>query len=306
MNIALIGRTNILLETAKLIIDSSHEITLIATSKPESFYNTSDNEFYKLAEQLGAEYIYGSLNSDQAINSISNSKANIALSINWPTLINSEIIDLFPLGIVNAHCGDLPRYRGNACPNWAILNNEKNIAVSLHMMEANSLDSGSIYKKKRFALTSETYISEVYDWLNNQVPILFLELLNELESSTIKAVPQSTDPSDWLRCYPRRPEDSKINWNNDSEYIFRLIRASSKPFSGAYCFLESKYKFIIWKATIFEHEGGFLSVPGQILFWLEKGPVISCLNSCIYVTEFSLEREEESLKILKRLRSRLY
>ena len=50
---------------------------------------------------------------------------DIGISYNYVDIINQDTIDLFKLGILNAHGGDLPRYRGNACQAWAILNKEK-------------------------------------------------------------------------------------------------------------------------------------------------------------------------------------
>ncbi|MFN2438967.1 MAG: hypothetical protein ABR503_07185, partial [Chitinophagaceae bacterium] len=66
-----------------------------------------------------------------------------------------------------------------------------------------------------------------------------------------------------LRCYPRLPEDSQIDWNADVEYIGRLIRASSHPFNGAYSFLNNE-KIIIWKARVIIPEDKFLAVPGHV------------------------------------------
>ncbi|GAB1465742.1 hypothetical protein MASR2M54_12420 [Aliarcobacter cryaerophilus] len=49
----------------------------------------------------------------------------IAVSLNYSSIISQNVIDLFPLGVLNAHGGDLPRYRGNACQAWAIINGEE-------------------------------------------------------------------------------------------------------------------------------------------------------------------------------------
>ena len=75
---------------------------------------------------------------------------DIGLTANFPLIFDKKIIDTFAHGIINAHGGDLPRYRGNACQAWAILNGEKEIALSAHLVEAENVDCGRIIKKLFF------------------------------------------------------------------------------------------------------------------------------------------------------------
>ena len=66
-----------------------------------------------------------------------------------------------------------------------------------------------------------------------------------------------------MRCNPRRPEDSCINWNNPAIDILRLINASNKPYSGAFCQYEEE-KIIIWDAELVDDRERFCAVPGQV------------------------------------------
>ena len=84
---------------------------------------------------------------------------------------------------------------------------------------------------------------------------------------------QSKDAKDALRCYPRIPEDGKINWNKSSIEILRLINASNKPYGGAYCFYEDK-KLIIWDAELFEDDEIYLSEVGQVANIEKDGSIV--------------------------------
>ena len=84
---------------------------------------------------------------------------------------------------------------------------------------------------------------------------------------------QSKDPKDALRCYPRIPEDGRIDWNKSNIEILRLINASNKPYGGAYCFYEDK-KLIIWDAELFEDDEIFLSEVGQISNIEKDGSIV--------------------------------
>jgi methionyl-tRNA formyltransferase len=68
----------------------------------------------------------------------------IAVSINETGVIPQEVIDLFPLGILNAHGCDLPKYTGNTCQVWAFLNGEKRISLGIHRMIGGEFDRGDI------------------------------------------------------------------------------------------------------------------------------------------------------------------
>ena len=74
---------------------------------------------------------------------------------------------------------------------------------------------------------------------------------------------QSKDPQKVLRCYSRRPEDGKIDWNKSSLSILRLINASNKPYAGAFCNLGDE-QLTIWDAELIEDEEIFCAIPGQV------------------------------------------
>ena len=247
-----------------------------------------------------------SLNNTDSVHILRSSGAQVGVSINWPVLLGEALCTSFEYGIINAHAGDLPRYRGNACPNWAIINNESNVGLCLHLMEANSLDSGPILMKKYYKLTQHTYIGDIYEWMGTMIPLMFSDLVDNIQDPKkgLELQQQSLHPGDWLRCYPRRPEDSKIDWQRDADYIHRLIRASSHPFQGAFTFLEGQQRLTVWRADIFQHTGEFLAMPGQVLQKIDTHLVIACGSGSLILTEYYLEANEMHPPLIN-LRSRL-
>ena len=103
--------------------------------------------------------------------------------------------------------------------------------------------------------------------------------MNGLEKGTLTLVNPSDCLEDHLRCFPRLPIDSEIDWNLPAKKIEQLIRASSEPFSGAYTFLAYK-KLIIWEAAVFEPEYNYLATPGQVVERrISKGEVVVSTGS---------------------------
>ena len=263
MRIALLGRTEILYETAELLRKNGHEIALIITAKEALEYLKTSADFKKLAGNFGVPFMHTPRIED-AIDLIrSCGNIDIGVSMNYTGIIPKSVIELFPLGILNAHGGDLPRYRGNACSAWAILNGEDHITLCIHRMVGGELDTGDIIIRDNFPIDLDTKITVIWQWFSLRIPSMFSEALECLQKDPkyIMAA-QSNDPKDALRCYPRRPEDGRIDWNKPAENILRLINASNKPYAGAFCEFEGQ-KLIIWDAEIAPFEN-FLGIPGQI------------------------------------------
>ena len=190
--------------------------------------------------------------------------------------------------MLNAHAGDLPKYKGNACPNWAILNEEESVTLTVHEM-SEKLDSGPIYTQAKFYLNQNSYITDVYDWLGVNVPEFFLESLNLIESGFI---PREQRVERSLRTFPRKSEDSKIDFNSGVDNIYRLIRALSHPFSGAFCFLNDEdKKLFVYKAEPVTLPYDFYAVNGQILEIdsQKQSFVISSSNEALEILSYEFE-----------------
>lgn len=307
MRIAIIGRTRTLLETAYCLCKEGHTIGLVWTAQEEAYYKTSPIEFQQLAEEHTAPFINGvGINRPEKKTLLQNARCDIAVSINYPGIIKKDVLDIFPLGILNAHAGDLPRYRGNACPNWAILNGEEQLGLCIHVMSP-ELDAGPTLLRKYYPITPNTYVGELYHWIETIVPSLFVAAIQGLEHGT--RTPQAQPSIRPLRVFPRKPEDSRISWNDSATAIHRLIRASSHPFAGAYTYLEKETKLAIWRAEIIQPNYDWCAIPGQVCFSLNGDPVIACGQDMIRIIEGTLEdttdRTQTKQRILSSLRNRL-
>ncbi len=261
---AALGRTKILYDSVRMAVNRGHQLVLVGTAPPAPEYAAGVSDFNDLAREFDAQYFCDpSINQPTYVRMARESQAGVAISVNWPTLIGSDMLSAFENGVINAHAGDLPRFRGNATPNWAILAGENRIVLSLHKM-VESLDAGPILAQQSFSLGPSTTVGEVYDFLSIAVPELFADVLDRLELGFLVSRDQPDDPELSLRCFPRRADDGEIDWNQPGLDLNRLVRASSEPFGGAYSFIGTE-KVVIWRA---HHETlgySHLGVPGQII-----------------------------------------
>ncbi len=282
---AALGRTRWLYDSVTRCLEQGHELGLVATAPAAPEYGVDVEDFERMAADGGSDFLAGvPINSQEAVERLRSSGAEVALSVNWPTLIGQEARASFPAGVWNAHVGDLPRYRGNACPNWAILNGEPRVVLTVHEM-VDDLDAGPILGQESFELHGDTYIGDVYRWLDDAIPDLFTRLLERLESGSLEPRPQEDDPAKSLRTLPRRPEDGAIVWNDSAEVIARLVRASSRPFSGAFTYLDGE-RVAVWRARAEASPHPIQGVPGQVVELREAGDVgVLCGDGLLVLEE---------------------
>ena len=304
MKVALIGRSQFLLDTAKTILKNGHEIKFLYTCKSEKYYKVNEFHFKKFCSKNKIPF-FCDVEINKKASMLKKYKAEIGLSVNYKTLIKKKIISIFKYGILNAHAGDLPKYKGNATPNWAILNFEKKIGLTIHSMNE-SLDSGKIIIKNFFKINEKTYIHEIYDWMEKKIPVLFLHSLIKIKKKNFFPLAQKGIS---LRAYPRQEKDGKISWNDKSKNILALIRATSFPFDGAFTFLEKKQKIRIFSAKKFIPKFKFYAMPGQVCLNNNNNPVISTIDGMIEILTCSKTKLEDRIikkKILKSMRNRLF
>ena len=266
MKIAIIGRSEYLYESALRLLEKGYEIPLIITAKEAPEYKYSSKDFESLAKQCGARFIHTArINSAEVIEEIKSlGYIDIAVSINYSGIIQKSVIDLFHHGILNAHGGDLPRYRGNACMAWALINSETKVGLCVHKMIADELDSGDIITRKYLDIDCDTRVGEIFEWMRGEIPGLMLNAVGLLQTNPSYVLEkQSKKAKDALRTYPRHPQDGRIQWASTNEDVVRLVNASSEPFQGAFCYLEGR-KLTIWRAELFDDSEIYLAVSGQI------------------------------------------
>ena len=293
MKIVIIGRSELLYDSLTRLKSAGHEIVCILSAKEAPEYTRKASDFRQLSSNLGIPFAQGSKITEHT-EFLRSTPADIAVSINYTGVIPQSVIDLFPLGILNAHGGDLPRYRGNACQAWAIINGEKRIGLCIHRMVGGELDSGDIISRDYLPISHTTKVTRVWEWMKFRTPELMLQAVQKLEENPSYVLQQqSKDPAKALRCFPRKPEDGRIDWTKPAIDVLRLINASNKPYAGAFCDLEGE-KLIIWDAELVEDDESFCAVPGQVTKIGDGFIEIACGDNKIRILSISYRNQLQS------------
>jgi len=184
--------------------------------------------------------------TSEDIQNIKNLAPDIILSVYYRSLISDEILKVAPFGAFNMHGSLLPKYRGRAPINWVLVKGEKETGATLHYMVAKA-DAGDIVGQKVVPIDNgDTALT-----LTKKVTVAACEIIKEvyplIETKNLK--PRKQDMSVSTYFGRRTPADGLINWHDNAQTIYNLIRAVTKPFPGAF-FEENGKKIIIWRAKV--------------------------------------------------------
>lgn len=261
-NIIAIGRSRYLYDGIKHVTANGYTVRAIVTEEAYEEYDIKHQDFEKLANEIGAAFfMIRSLEQPELLSILEKYQVRAAISANWKYTIQPRMLDRFECGILNFHLGNLPDYKGNATVNWSIINGERYINGNIHKMDP-VLDAGDIISRKSIPIQNESYIADILAEAEKLAPELYRQALdrvwNDPQACELKGSVQG------LRCYPRLPEDGRVNWHLPAEQVVRLVRASSHPYLGAFSFLNDE-KITIWKAKVWMPESPFLAIPGHVV-----------------------------------------
>ncbi len=217
-------------------------------------------------------------------------ETNIMLVASWRYLISTEIYTKPKLGTFVIHDSLLPKYRGFAPTPWAIINGEKETGATLFEI-SDELDAGDIIAQKSIEIHQGDYVSDVMHRVTQCYLNLLKENLNDLLQGNIKGLPQDHTLATFT-C-KRLPTDNEIDWSWPSIRIHNLIRGVSKPYPGAFSFLNGK-KITVWSASLLKDPQKFIGrVPGRVVEFSKTGYTnVLTGDGVIQINEVQIEGEE--------------
>ncbi len=198
------------------------------------------------------------INSREEIDRIRDLKPDILFSFYFRNMIVPEILSIPPMGAFNMHGSLLPRYRGRACVNWAVLKGETETGVTLHVMTAKA-DAGDIVDQEAVPIDFTDTSQDVFWKIRDAARKVMARSWPLLRAGRAPRKPQ--DESRATKFGRRRPSDGLIDWETPAVDIYNLVRSVTHPFPGAFTRFDGK-KLFIWKAWPIEANGE--APPGQV------------------------------------------
>ncbi len=229
-------------------------------------------DLYPLAVRTGIPVIETTqINAPETLERLRVYAPDYLLVIGWSQICTPEVLALPSRGVIGYHPAPLPLNRGRAVIPWTILQRQTETGASLFWMDA-GVDSGDILVQHHFTLDPDETARTLYDkhllCLRAMVP----EALHHLRDDNAPHMPQ--DHTRATYCAKRTPADGYITWENSAESIWTMIRATTRPYPGAFTVYHGK-PLLLWKAELLSH-APYWGSSGQIQDFWESDAVITC------------------------------
>ena len=189
-------------------------------------------------------------NNIEFINNLKEINPDVICVVAYGKILPKEILDIPKFGCINVHASLLPKYRGAAPIQWAILNGDKETGVTTMYMDV-GMDTGDMILTEKVQIGENETTGELWDRLAKIGGKLLVETLKQIENGTAPRIPQGND---FTMAPMLDKEMSKIDWENKTaEEIKNLVRGLN-PIMGAYTLLDGK-KIKFWKVEVANNLG---------------------------------------------------
>lgn len=280
MNIIFMGTPDLSVPSLEKLYNENHSIDLVITQPDKRkgrgkklLPTPVKNKANKLDLEVFQPKNVNSLESIERINKLN---PDVIVVVAYGQILKEEILSIPKYGCINVHTSLLPKYRGAAPINWAILNGEKETGVTTMIMEK-GLDTGDMLLKEKLVIDDELTVGELHDNLMNMGAELIVKTLEKIED--LKPIPQDDNLSSYA---PKMDKTiGKIDWAETKEKIKNLVRGTN-PFPGSYSYYKGK-KFKIYKVDI--DEKLYSGKLGQITDVNNEGIFVKVKNGTIIIKE---------------------
>ncbi|MCS6795534.1 MAG: hypothetical protein NZ516_06215 [Raineya sp.] len=213
----------------------------------------------------------------------------------WRTIIDISQVKSVKVGFLAAHDSLLPKYRGFAPLNWAIINGETETGVTIFKINEGEVDSGSIAIQKKVSILPQDYAFDVYQKIIQATIEGYAEVITKYKNNDLQFFPQKE--SDATYTCKRTPNDGKIEWHRSSWEIYNLIRGLAHPYPGAFFYYKNKQYFVRKAQIGGENNKNFVGrIPGRVIRVGNSFIEVLCGKGSLMITEIE---DKDSQVILK-------
>jgi methionyl-tRNA formyltransferase len=253
--------------TIEAILAAGHEVALVVTH-PDSD-NAYEKIFNESVAELAADHDIPLLVRNRADDgevraAIAAAEADIMVVANWRTWLPPEVFSIPRLGTLNVHDALLPAYAGFAPLNWALINDEPEVGVTAHMMDA-EFDAGDIVLQRSTPVTDSDVITDLFDRTLAMFGPTTVDALELIAAGRRDWTPQDRRAASYF--HRRSEEENRIDWTWPARDLFNLVRAQLDPYPNAYCFHGTERLRIVAASITDTPYGG---TPGRI--FIRRGP----------------------------------
>lgn len=291
MKVVFMGTPDFAVGTLKKLIESRHEVLAVVTQPDKPKGRGKAMQFppvKEVAVEAGITvYQPKRVREPEFLETLKELSPDVVVVVAFGQIIPQAVLDVPKLGCLNVHGSLLPKYRGAAPIQWAVIDGERESGVTIMRMDA-GLDTGDMITTRVVKLEEKETGGSLFDKLSQAGADLLTETLDQLEAGTVTYEKQPAESStDYARMLKK--EDGQIDWNKSAAELERLIRGLN-PWPSAYTHLDGK-TLKIWMADVKDVNSG--SEPGTVVEVTKNTVKVQTGDGVLSLLEVQLEGKKK-------------
>ncbi len=283
MRVIFMGTPDFAAPTLEAIVNAGHEVVLAVTQPDKPKGRGKQLAFSPVKEMAIKHHIPvfqpDKIRREEHLVELAKYPADVIVVVAFGQILPKAVLEMAPLGCINVHASLLPKYRGAAPIQWAIIAGEAESGVTTMQMDE-GLDTGDMLLKTVVSIEKNETGGSLHDKLQSAGASLLIETLKGLAEGNLQPEAQPQDsPTPYAKMLDKAL--GNINWEKAATEIERLVRGLN-PWPSAYSQIAGKvYK--IWQCVVLERQGEAL--PGTITEVLKDGIVVQTGRGSLKITE---------------------
>ena len=285
MRIIFMGTPDFSVGTLEALVEAGHDVCLAVTQPDKPKGRGKEMQFTPVKEAAVKHgilvYQPKRVRDPECVEELRKYNADVMVVVAFGQILPKEILEMTPYGCVNVHASLLPKYRGAAPIQWAVINGEKVSGVTTMQMDE-GLDTGDMLLKEEVMLDEKETGGSLHDKLAEAGAKLCVRTLKALEDGSVVREKQGESPTEYARMLTK--ELGCIDWTKDAASIERLVRGLN-PWPSAYTDWNGKV-MKIWEAKDMEGETG--KAPGTIVKIEKDGFLVQAGAGLLKILELQI------------------
>lgn len=285
MNVIFMGTPGFAVPTLEKLHESRHNLVLVVTQpdKPSGRgKKLKKSEVKERAEKLGLKIFQpDKIKKQENIDLLKSYNPDVIVVVAYGQILNKEILTLPKYGCINVHASLLPKLRGAAPLNWALINGETKTGITTMQMDV-GLDTGDMLLKSEVEIDENINVGELHDILMHKGAELLIETLDKLEKNELTPKKQDDSLSSYAPILNN--ENRKINWNLPAKSIHNLIRGLS-PWPAAYFTLDEK-TVKVYSSSYINNDSDY--EPGYVIKANNEGIFVKAKDGIVILKEIQM------------------
>lgn len=294
MKIIFMGTPDFAVPCLEALVINGYNVTAIVT-QPDKPYGRKQSllkppPVKEAALRLGIKTVLqpDKVRTPEFLDSIKRLEPDLIVTAAYGRILTKAVLDVPRFGCINVHGSLLPKYRGAAPIQWALINGDSVTGITTMFMDE-GMDTGDILLQREIAITQDMNCQELYEKLEVLGADTLIETLHELEKGTLKRKPQ--DHSKAVNVPMMKKEMGLIDWSKSPLEIHNLVRGTN-PWPVAFTFYKGN-RMKVWKTALML-DGGYTEAadgarPGKVIKILKDSLIVAAGDGCIRITELQFE-----------------